>query len=170
MKSAELPDYSDPDGGSVVVPLKVNETPSQNAQRFYKRYAKGKRAAVELEAQKAQTEEQLYYIETLLESLKNSTENAELDEIRHEFSQSGLISNSQPYGAPVRFEKARGLETDALPLSEGFDIYVGKNNYQNDYISTRLSRRGLLAPRQGCAGLPRAYRRRRKVHHREDGA
>ena len=138
MKSAELPDYSDPDGGSVVVPLKVNETPSQNAQRFYKRYAKGKRAAVELEAQKAQTEEQLYYIETLLESLKNSTENAELDEIRHEFSQSGLISNRSRTVRQSGSKKPAASKPMHFRSSEGFDIYVGKNNYQNDYISTRL--------------------------------
>ncbi|MGI6110191.1 MAG: Rqc2 family fibronectin-binding protein [Eubacteriaceae bacterium] len=137
MKKAELPDYSDPEGRSVVVPLKVNETPSQNAQRFYKKYAKGKRAAVELDVQKKQAEEELYYIESLLESLKNSTENTELDEIRHEFAQSDLASKTRgsSKGGPKKPAASKPMH---FVSSEGFDIYVGKNNYQNDYISTRL--------------------------------
>lgn len=138
MKEAELINYEDPDFPTVKVPLKVNETPSQNAQRFYKKYQKGKRAMKELEVQKAQTEEQLYYIDSLLESLRSSTLNSELDEIAHEFRHSDLVSKKGSQGGGKGDKRPKASEPMRFTSSEGFTIYVGKNNYQNDYISTRL--------------------------------
>ena len=136
MEEIELVDYNDPEMKTVKVKLKVNETPSQNAQRFYKKYNKGKRAQLQLKEQIAMTEEQIYYLESLVNGLEQSTELNELDEIRHEFS------HSEFYKKGRGGKEAKQKLTASRPLhyisSEGFDIYVGKNNYQNDAISTRL--------------------------------
>lgn len=134
MTEAELPDYTKPEVPLIKVPLKINETPSQNAQRFYKKYNKDKRAQVELVKQISLTEKELYYIESLLAGLESSTELEELDEIRSEFAESGLIK--------IRGAKPKIPKSVSKPMhfisSEGFDIYVGKNNYQNDEITTKI--------------------------------
>ena len=136
MTEVKLVDYNDPEMKTVKVKLKVNETPSQNAQRFYKKYNKGKRAQLQLTEQIHMTEDQIYYLESLLNGLDQSTELNELDEIRHEFIHSEFNKKGR-----IAKEFKQKL-TVSKPLhyvsSEGFDIYVGKNNYQNDYISTRL--------------------------------
>ena len=133
MTEAELVNYMDPEMRTITVPLKVNETPAQNAQRYYKKYNKAKRAQVILEEQIALCEEQTYYLDSLLNALEQCTEPEELDEIRHEVNQSEFANKS---------DKKNKKPMPSKPLhyrsSEGFDIYVGKNNYQNDYISTRL--------------------------------
>ncbi|MEF9918941.1 MAG: NFACT family protein, partial [Eubacterium sp.] len=85
MTKVDLIDYSDPEMPTISVNLKINESPSQNAQRFYKKYNKGKRAQIQLAEQITATEDQIYYLESLLNGLEQSTELTELDEIRHEF-------------------------------------------------------------------------------------
>lgn len=136
MTEAQLTDYSDPELPLVTVPLKINESPSQNAQRFYKKYNKNKRAQEYLAEQITKTQDELYYIESLLTALSNSEELTELREIQYEFSHSGLTGErAHRSGGRKRPEPSKPLH---FISSEGFDIYVGKNNYQNDTISTRL--------------------------------
>lgn len=136
METIELVDYSDPEMKTVKVHLKVNETPSQNAQRFYKKYNKGKRAQIQLAEQIKTTEEQVYYLESLTGGLDQSTELNELDEIRHEFMHSEFNKKGlTPKEAKKKIAASKPLH---FISSEDFDIFVGKNNYQNDYISTRL--------------------------------
>lgn len=136
METVDLVDYTDPEMKTVTVHLKVNETPSQNAQRFYKKYNKGKRAQIQLAEQIKTTEEQVYYLESLTGGLDQSTELNELDEIRHEFMHSEFNKKGlTPKEAKKQIAASKPLH---FISSEGFDIYVGKNNYQNDYISTRL--------------------------------
>lgn len=136
MEEVSLVDYTDPEMKTVRVHLKVNETPSQNAQRFYKKYNKGKRAQIQLAEQIKTTEEQVYYLESLTGGLDQSTELNELDEIRHEFMHSEFNKKGlTPKEAKKKIAASKPLH---FISSEGFDIYVGKNNYQNDYISTRL--------------------------------
>jgi len=134
MEKVELIDYNDPDLTPVTLQLKVNESPAQNAQRFYKKYNKGKRAEIQLAEQIKTTKDQVYYLESLLNGLKQSTELDELDEIQHEFY------HSEFYKKPLPKSKQKQVVSKPLHYrsSEGFDIFVGKNNYQNDYISTHL--------------------------------
>ncbi len=136
MEEVSLVDYTDPEMKTVRVHLKVNETPSQNAQRFYKKYNKGKRAQIQLAEQIKTTEEQVYYLESLTGGLDQSTELNELDEIRHEFMHSEF--NKKGLTSKEAKKKIAASKPLHFISSEGFDIYVGKNNYQNDYISTRL--------------------------------
>ncbi|MDO4287662.1 MAG: NFACT RNA binding domain-containing protein [Eubacterium sp.] len=136
MEEIELVDYNDPEMKTVKVKLKVNETPAQNAQRFYKKYNKGKRAQLQLAEQIAMTEEQIYYLESLVNGLEQSTELTELDEIRHEYTHSEFYKKGR--GAKDFKQKLTASKPLHYISSEGFDIYVGKNNYQNDYISTKL--------------------------------
>ncbi|MBK5243604.1 MAG: NFACT family protein [Eubacteriaceae bacterium] len=135
MESVTLLNYFDPECGSLEVPLKVNRTPAQNAQAYYKKYNKGKTALVHLDEHIRETAEKVYYLESLLTSLDQSTEFSELDEIRHEFLHS-------EFNKKALTKEDRKKQTPSKPRhyisSEGFHIFVGKNNYQNDTISTKM--------------------------------
>lgn len=133
MESVSLMNYFDPECGPIEVPLKVNRTPAQNAQAYYKKYNKGKTALVHLNEHIRETTEKIYYLESLFNSLEQSTELSELDEIRHEFLHS-------EFNRKTLTKEDRKIQAPSKPFhylsSEGFHIFVGKNNYQNDTIST----------------------------------
>ncbi|HEY5537744.1 MAG TPA: NFACT RNA binding domain-containing protein [Acetobacterium sp.] len=135
MESVSLMNYFDPECGILEVPLKVNRTPAQNAQAYYKKYNKGKTALVHLDEHIRETAEKVYYLESLLNNLEQSTELSELDEIRHEFVHS-------EFNKKALTKEDRKKQTPSKPRhyisSEGFHIFVGKNNYQNDTISTKM--------------------------------
>jgi len=134
---ATLINYYDPDCHSMDVPLKVNRTPAQNAQSYYKKYNKSKIALKHLSGYIKETEDKIYYLESLFNGLDQSTELNELDEIRHEFLHS-------EFNKKILSKEDKKKQTPSKPLhylsSEGFHIFVGKNNYQNDYISTKMGK------------------------------
>lgn len=135
MESVSLINYFDPDCTLIDISLKVNRTPAQNAQGYYKKYNKGKTALIHLDEHIKETKEKVYYLESLLNSLEQSTELSELEEIRHEFLHS-------EFNQKALTKEDRKKQVASPPLhylsSEGFHIYVGKNNYQNDRISTKM--------------------------------
>lgn len=134
---ATLVNYYDPDCQTIDIALKVNRTPAQNAQHYYKKYNKSKTALKHLASYVLETEEKIYYLESLVNSLDQSTELAELDEIRHEFLHSEFNKK-----AISKEDKQKQLPSKPLHYisSEGFHIFVGKNNYQNDFISTKMGK------------------------------
>lgn len=134
---ATLVNYYDPDCQTIDIPLKINRTPAQNAQHYYKKYNKSKTALKHLASYILETEEKIYYLESLVNSLDQSTELAELDEIRHEFLHSEFNKK-----AISKEDKQKQLPSKPLHYisSEGFHIFVGKNNYQNDFISTKMGK------------------------------
>jgi predicted ribosome quality control (RQC) complex YloA/Tae2 family protein len=136
-KSATLVNYYNPDQENIEIPLKVNLSPSQNAQSYYKRYNKSKSAIAYLNPYIEMTEQQIYYLESLLNSLEQSTELDELEEIRHEYLNSEF--NKKSVSKEDRKKKKVSKPMHFLS-SEGFHIYVGKNNYQNDEIATRIGK------------------------------
>ncbi|MBU4438400.1 MAG: NFACT family protein [Acetobacterium sp.] len=136
-ETATLINYYDPDYQTIEIPLKVNRTPAQNAQHYYKKYNKSKIALQHLAGYILETEEKIYYLESLINSLEQSTELTELDEIRHEFLHSEF--NKKALSKEDKKKQAPSKPLHYLS-SEGFHIFVGKNNYQNDFISTKMGK------------------------------
>ncbi len=106
----------------------------ENAQLLYKRYHKQKRAAEELTQQIAQGEETLVYLENLLFSLETVASRAELEEIRQEMQDNGLL--------PREKKKASLAQSQPLMLTlpDGGLIAIGKNNRQNDWLTGKWAR------------------------------
>ncbi len=137
MAKIEVINYHDPEGKLIEIPLKTNRSPSQNAQAYYKRYNKSKSAIRYLEPYIKETKEKEYYLGSLINSLNQSTELAELDEIQDEFNQSEF--NKKP--KPKKKAKKNHVSSPYHYLSsEGFHILVGKNNYQNDLIASKMGK------------------------------
>ena len=119
------------DGESVTVQFSPILSPTENAQAYYKRYNKYKRAQSEVALQITATEEMLQYLASLDSSLLTATSKSEIEEIRQEMIAADLI---KVIGKKKKsaLQKSQPLH---IRLSEDTDLYIGKNNRQNDYVT-----------------------------------
>lgn len=130
-ESVTVPNYYDEDGGTVTIPLDPARTLNQNAQRYFKRYAKTRSAIENLNEQIPVTQSEIDYLEGQLQNLSQCETDAEVNEIAQELMEEGYL----------RRKRSRQKRTAApsKPLhyisGDGYDIYVGKNNKQNDWLT-----------------------------------
>ncbi len=137
-ESIELENFYDENMNMMRIPLNIKYSPVTNAQRYYKRYSKLKNAENLLVRQIPATKNEIDYLENVLVSIDNSTEIEELDEIKDELIQEGYIKANRK----DRNKKKQKLSKPHHYISEdGFNIYVGKNNKQNDYLTLKFSHR-----------------------------
>ena len=130
-------DFYDEEMKPVSIPLSPILSPQQNAAKFYKDYARMKNAEKELTRQMELAEGELNYLKSVLEELNRAGTEAELEEIRRELQEGGYLRGEtgkkrvkQAKLAPMRFES-----------TDGYPIYVGRNNRQNDELTFRLARK-----------------------------
>ncbi len=131
--SVTLPNYYDNDT-EVKITLDPNKTASENAQRYYEKYEKLKRtfeALSELTDQTRSEVEQLKSIQTFLDQAQSE---ADLNQIREELVTSGYLKkhDTQKKKGASRPERSRPWH---YRTQDGYDIYVGKNNLQNDELT-----------------------------------
>lgn len=128
MESAELTDYEN--GGVIKVKLDKRLSPSKNAERYYKKYAKMKRAETALTEQIAQTEKELNYMESVFDLISRLTTAEDFEEMKDELSAAGYLKGRRNKGAKKQKTKPLKFETKG-----GFVVKVGKNNVQNDALT-----------------------------------
>jgi predicted ribosome quality control (RQC) complex YloA/Tae2 family protein len=126
--------YYDPEQGQLEIPLDPNKSPSENAQRFFKRYNKLKTAKIAVEEQISQTEEEVIYLEHLSQQIESASLR-DIEEIREELEEEGYVKKRR---RPTKQKKSKP-EIDAYVSSDGRSILVGKNNRQNDYLTMRVA-------------------------------
>ena len=111
-------------------------SPTENAQAYYRRYNKYKRAQSEVQNQIETTREMLNYLASIDASLTTATTKNEIAEIKQELITAGLLQNQG--------KKHKGQEPKSEPLliklSKETTLYIGKNNKQNDYVTFTLAR------------------------------
>ena len=121
---------------TVKIPLSDDLTPSQNAQKYYTKYTKQKTAETETIKQKELNIKEIDYLESVKEAIELAESGAEISLIREELTEQGYLR--QRYS---KRPKKKSLPTPMHFVSDdGYDIYVGKNNVQNDYVTFKLSR------------------------------
>ena len=121
------------DGSSLEVVLSPVLTPAENAQKYYKRYNKLKRAQEEVAFQLKEAEDMLIYLESIEESLHLTTTRQETEEIRDELQKAGLLP------APKRKKPATAKSTPIrIVFSDNTTIYIGRNNRQNDEVTFKI--------------------------------
>lgn len=123
------------DGKPVTVSLSPILSPTENAQAYYKRYNKYKRAQTEVRIQQKSTEEMLAYLESLDASLLTATTKEEIEEINQEMLSSGLLKDTNKKKKNAGLQKSQPLH---IRLNSEADLYIGKNNKQNDYVTFTL--------------------------------
>ena len=143
MKQAEITDYEVWDEekeeyGTVIIDLDERLTPSANAQRYYKKYTKARNAKVELAKQIELGEAELAYIYTVFDALTRAETANDLAEIRDELYRSGYASRMKGYAAP---KKQPAPTVAKFKTTNGYLVYCGKNNLQNEHITHKLADR-----------------------------
>ncbi len=133
--------YSDNADEYIDVPLDPNLLPQQNAQRYFRKYARAKSTFMYTSRQLEDTRKELEYLESVLQLLDNCTSLREIDEVRQELSDQGYMSLRKKHGKKIPSSGKQQKMTDPLRFksSDGFDIYVGKNNRQNDYLTLKFA-------------------------------
>ena len=121
-------------GEKITIPLDPDLTASENSKRYFEKYGKLKRTEEALSIQTAETQNEITYLESISASLDIALKESDLTEIRQELEQAGYIRKKRT---------GRTKELKSKPLhyvsSDGFHIYVGKNNFQNDSLTFKTA-------------------------------
>jgi len=133
MESFEAVNYYDENCGKIKIQLDKNLSPSDNAQRYFKRYAKLKRTAAAVTEQRNETQERLSYLNSISSSIYTGECLKDFIETEQELKSLGLISET----------KDKKKTQQELPFREyrfeSFKILAGRNNIQNDRLLKSIS-------------------------------
>ncbi len=126
----------------ILIPLDPTLSPSKNAQKYFNKYMKAKNAEIMMREQIKLNHEEITYLESIHEAITKSESYQELDDIRHELYEQGYIKRNPR--AKMKQKKGSLSKPKHFTSSDGFDIYVGKNNIQNDYLTLKFARKNDL--------------------------
>ena len=134
-QNADLVNFYEEDAPLVHIKLDPALTPSQNAQKYYKEYRKAKTAEEKLTEQISLAEQELEYLETVLDALARAETERDLSEIRAELQEQGYLRK-------LRSKKEKSAAVSApmkFTTSDGFTVLVGRNNRQNDKLTLKTA-------------------------------
>jgi len=130
-------DFYDEDMPLIDIPISPILSPQQNAAKFYKDYARMKNAEKELTHQIELGETELHYLKSVLDELSRAQTDAELEEIKRELQEGGYL---RAESGRKKLKQAK-LQPMRFESTDGYPIYVGRNNRQNDELTFRLARK-----------------------------
>lgn len=136
MDSIEVQNFYDPDFSTIKINLNPNLTPSENAQKYFKRYNKLKHAKKEISIQIEISLEEINYLENIILSIDNCDNIAELNDIKEELQKLGYMRGKVN---PKKEKNKLTTNPNEFISSDGFTILVGKNNKQNDFLTLRVA-------------------------------
>lgn len=117
------------------IPADPTLSPSQNAQKYYKEYRKKQVAESKLNDFISEAEDEAAYLESVIDSLSRAESDSEITAIRTELYESGFLSKRG-----TKNNKQKKLPPKKYISSEGFTIYVGRNNVQNDQLTLKTAK------------------------------
>ena len=124
-------------GEEITIPLDGTLSAGENAKKYFDRYGKLKRTQEALEVQIADTASEIEHLESISNALDIATEESDLSQIKEELMEYGYVKRH--YGN----KKGAKMQVKSKPFhyvsSDGYDIYVGKNNYQNDELTFKIA-------------------------------
>lgn len=134
----DVMNFYDEEGGTIRIALDVAKTPQQNAQKYYKDYAKAKTADKKLREQIENSAEELIYLETVADEINRAESEHDLSQIRAELIAEGYL---KPQKSEKNNRKPQKLKPEfrEFESSEGFKILVGRNNRQNDLLTLKTA-------------------------------
>ena len=123
------------DGNPVSIPLNEKYSPAKNAQQYFKRYGKSKTALKEKKIQLEETEAEIHYLESVLTYLEHTENIEEIDVLRNELEETGYIRKRKTKVKPKKYKP----HPHHYQSSDGFEILVGRNNRENDVLTTKTA-------------------------------
>ena len=133
----EAEDFYDEEMKTVQIPISPILSPQQNAAKFYKDYTRMKNAEKELTKQIKLGEQELKYLQSVLDELNRAQTEPELEEIRQELAAGGYVR----LDAARKRMKQHKLSPMRFESTDGYPIYVGRNNRQNDELTFKSARK-----------------------------
>ncbi len=134
-KEITVQNYYSENYEDITISLKPELSPSKNAQRYYKLYAKAKTAEEHSTQQLQEALDEKAYLETVLDAVSRAASNEDISEIREELRSQGYIS-SQGSKKKKNQKKTKPMK---FISSDGYTILVGRNNLQNDELTIRMA-------------------------------
>lgn len=134
MASVKVENFYDEACPEIEIKLDPRLTPSQNMQHYYAEYRKADTAEKILTEQIAKGEEELAYIDSVFDALTRTNGEDEVNELRMELAEQGYIRAAKLKGKPPKSHPPLEFKSP-----EGFTILVGRNNKQNDMLTTKLA-------------------------------
>ena len=135
--SIELENYYD-NNRLISIPLDTKYSPSVNAKRYFKKYSKLKNAFQIVTDQKIETEKELDYIGSIVYELENSTCVEDVQEIFEEISENVVfkerLKKKEKKGKTSKKKKKQNFSPIEYEI-EGYKVYVGRNNKENDWLT-----------------------------------
>ncbi len=136
-------------GEEITVALDISLNPAKNAQKYYKKYSKMKRASVMLADQIKQTESEIDYLESVLSFIDRAATPQELAEIKTELAEGGYIAGKSAVGKKKKTPAAKPL---SFKTTDGLTVRVGRNNRQNDALTGSADRNDIWFHIKGFHG------------------
>ncbi|MDI9475823.1 MAG: NFACT RNA binding domain-containing protein [Natronincolaceae bacterium] len=134
--TARLVNYYDKDHNTITIPLKKELTPAQNAQKYFKMYNKAKTAISEISNQIKKTRRDIDYLEQIMINIEQCTHMSDIEEIRTELEENKILKRKITKKGAKLDKRSNYLKYIS---SEGFEIFVGKNNKQNNDITFKMA-------------------------------
>ena len=135
--SVRVEDFYDEDMKEIEIPLSPILSPQQNAAKFYKDYTRMKNAEKELTHQMELGEGELEYLKSVLEELNRADSDQALEEIKQELQAGGYL---RPDAGKKRMKTGK-LPPLRFESTDGFAIFVGRNNRQNEELTFKSARK-----------------------------
>lgn len=143
MASVEVQDFYAEDGAQLTIPLDPRLTPSENVQRFFKRYQKARNSQKAVSDLLETGRAELAYLGQVDTSVDQALDDRDLTEIAAELA--ALAGREAPGGPPRRGQPPEPAPAPLrLVSSDGLPILVGKNNRQNEFVTFKEARAGDL--------------------------
>lgn len=137
---AHLPNLYDPEAPPLKIALDPSLTPSQNAQRLFRRYEKSRNTLKTNRLRMAQTAEERAYLASVKTTLDLAETSEELNEIRVELEEVGYVK-ARIKERKTKPQKKIPPQVLKIVSTEGLEILIGKNNRQNDYLTMHLAKK-----------------------------
>lgn len=146
MDFVEVQNYYD-NCNLIKIPLDNKYYPSINAKRYFKKYSKLKNALKVLDVQKKETLDDINYIESIIYELESSSTIEDIEEIYNEISSSNIFKttfspkNKNHKNKPKKFTNNKFSKFNPIQYNfDGYTIYVGRNNVENDILTTKFAK------------------------------
>lgn len=133
--------YNENDEEYLKITLDKTKTPSENVQYYYKKYNKLKTSEEYAKVQLEKNIREIEYLNSVLTNIINAESYTEIDEIKNELIETGYIRYRKNN---KNSKKLKTSKPHHFVSSNNIDIYVGKNNLQNDYLSLKFANKNYL--------------------------
>ena len=117
----------------IQIPLDETMTPQENAKKYFDKYSKLKRTKEALDTLLQETGDEIKHLESIAASLDIASSEEDLVQIKEEMMEYGYVKRKNTGGKKVK------VTSRPYHYSDGYDIYVGKNNFQNDELSFKFA-------------------------------